>query len=278
VINERKIFFKKTLILSQVREALAAHNPGKIDWITFVGSGETTLQKGLGSMISGIKEFTDIPIAVITNGSLLYMPDVRQELLAADAVLPSLDAGNPILYHRINRPHPALTFERLIEGLIAFRKEYQGNLWIEVMLLGGINNDEKSLREIASYLKKINPDEVHIVQPTRPPAEIWVKPPDQEGLLRAHAILGEVAKIIMPAQGSFDLSGEDDLGEAILGIITRHPMKESELIEALSKWSDGDVREILNQLAESGRAQIVTRQNVRFWSASDSFYANSRHR
>ena len=278
VTNERRTFFKKEVILGQVKEALESHKPGDIDWITFVGSGETTLQKGLDEMINGIKEFTDIPVAVITNGSLLYRPEVRHELLVADAVLPSLDAGNPSLYRCINRPHPACTFERLVDGMVAFREEYQGHLWVEVMLLKDVNDDEVSLGEIAEYLEKINPEEIHVTQPTRPPAETWVKPPDEAGLERAHTIFGGVAKIILPAKGSFDLSSDENLLESIVGIITRHPMKESELIDTLSKWSSDEVRETLNQLVESGRAQLVTRSSVRFWSASEAYYANSKHR
>mgnify|MGYP003931424615 CR=1 FL=1 len=277
VTNERRTFFKKEVILGQVKEALDSHKSGDIDWITFVGSGETTLQKGLDEMINGIKAFTDIPVAVITNGSLLYMPEVRHELLDADAVLPSLDAGNPSLYRRINRPHPACTFERLVNGMIAFREEYQHHLWIEVMLLKDVNDDEDSLREIAEHLEKINPDEIHVTQPTRPPAETWVKPPDETGLERAHIILGSVAKIILPAKGSFDLSSDENLLESIVGVITRHPMKESELVDALSKWSSEEVRDTLKQLAESGRAQRVTRGGVQFWSASEAYYANSKH-
>ncbi|MEA3326302.1 MAG: radical SAM protein, partial [Chloroflexota bacterium] len=217
------------------------------------------------------------PVAVITNGSLLYMPEVRHELQAADAVLPSLDAGNAVLYRRINRPHPSLTFERLTNGLIAFRKTYKKKLWIEVMLIGGVNDTENALRELAAWMEQIQPDEVHVLQPTRPPAEAWVKPPDEAGLERAHKILGETAKIILPAQGTFDLSYDEDLIKAITGIITRHPMKEPELVDALNQWGPQIVRETLQQLAESGRAQTVTRAGERFWSASGAYYAQTKH-
>jgi wyosine [tRNA(Phe)-imidazoG37] synthetase (radical SAM superfamily) len=275
--TERRTNFKDDDILAEVDEALSAHKPGEIDWVTFVGSGETTLHAGLGEMIRGVKALTDIPVAVITNGSLLYMPELREELLAADAVLPTLDAGNPTLYRRINRPHPSLTFERLTGGLIAFRQEYKNKLWLEVMLVRGVNDTEEALKEIAGWLIKIKPDEVHVVQPTRPPAETWVKPPDEEGLRRANAILGETSKIIMPAMGSFDFSGEADLVEAIVGIITRHPMRESELIDTLPEWSCKDVSETLRLLQESGKAQIVTREGVRFWSTSEAYYSQEKN-
>jgi len=275
--TERRKNFGVLEILSEVQEALDAHSPGEIDWVTFVGSGETTLHAGLGEMIKGVKSMTDIPVAVITNGSLLYLPDIRQELCTADAVLPSFDAGNAVLYRRINRPHPSLTFERLTSGLIEFRKVFKKKLWLEVMLIGGVNDTEDALLELAEWLKKIQPDEVHLVQPTRPPAEIWVKPPDDEGLERAYQILGKSARILLPAEGDFDLSFDEDLIKAITGIITRHPMKESQLVDTLQQWSPENVRETLQQLEESGRAQTVTRAGERFWSASGAYYAQSKH-
>lgn len=276
--TERRYNYPNFEVLSQLRDSLDAHQPGEIDWITFVGSGETTLHAGLGEMIQGVKGMTDLPVAVITNGSLLYMPEVQEELKAADAVLPSLDVGNAILYRRINRPHPSLTFESLTSGLIDFRKVYDHQLWVEVMLVRGLNDTTEALVEIAEWMKRIQPDEVHVVQPTRPPAEEWVQPPDADGLERAHQILGEIAKIVLPAQGDFDLSYDQDLIKAITGVITRHPMKESELTDALSRWAPSEVRETLQNLAESGRAQIVTRGGVRFWSASDAYYGHSKHR
>ncbi len=274
MINLRKDYYPPDEIVDEVQTALDAHKPGEIDWVTFVGSGETTLHASLGALIRRVKSLSSLPTAVITNGSLLYLPEVRQELAAADAVLPTLDAGNAELYRKINRPHPDITFEKIVAGLTAFRKEYSGRLWVEVMLIAGLNDTEEALKQIADLLGQIQPDEVHILLPTRPPAEPWVHPPDEEGLLRARAILGSAARVLNPAAGVFDLSGSASLVDAIIGIITRHPMKEGELLETLAQFSQGEVLNTLHELKESGRAQIVNRYGVRFWSASPIFYPN----
>jgi wyosine [tRNA(Phe)-imidazoG37] synthetase (radical SAM superfamily) len=202
----------------------------------------------------------------------LYLPEVREELSAADAILPTLDAGNAKLYRKINRPHPEITFERLVDGLVAFRKEYQGKLWVEVMLVRGLNDTEAALREIVAVLERVQPNEVHINLPTRPPVETWVQPPDEEGLMRALAILGEIARVVHPAEGSFDLSGFESVVDAIVSIITRHPMNEAELRRALEKWTPGQVDKALEELSSSGRAQVVKRYGARFWSASPAHY------
>ena len=274
VVNERKDYYPPEEILDEVHQALETHKPGEIDWVTFVGSGEPTLHAGIGWLIRQVKGMTDLPVAVITNGALLYLPEVRQDLLPADAVLPSLDAGTAKLYRQINRPHPEITLERLLEGLTAFRRVYEGKLWIEVMLVRGLNDTEEALRAIASTLQKIGPDEVHINLPTRPPVETWVKPPDEEGLMRASAILGDIAKVVHPAEGTFDLSSYDNVLDAIVGIITRHPMRQDELERALTQWAPGQVEQSLAALEASGQAQLVERYGVRFWSAAPSLYPN----
>jgi len=270
--NQRKEYFPTQDILGEVRSALEAHKPGEIDWVTFVGSGEPLLHNCMGTMIQGVKKLTKLPVAVITNGSLLYLPDVRKELLSADAVLPTLDAGNAILYRKINRPHPEVTFRRLVEGLVDFRKEYQGMLWIEVMLVDGLNDTPAALQEIARILERIKPDAIHINMPTRPPVESWVRPPEPEGLMQALAILGNIAEVVHPAEGSFDLSGYKHPQDAILSIITRHPMRQEEIEHTLSLWTPGQVHQVLVDLEASGRAQIVERLGVKFWSASPSHY------
>ena len=275
--NERKEYVPQEVILAQVQAALASHPPEEIDWVTFVGSGEPTLHSGLGELICQVKSLTEKPVAVITNGALLYRPEVRRELWTADAVLPSLDAGNRQLYRKINRPWPELTFERQLEGLSAFRREYTGKLWVEVMLVKGLNDTEEALREMATALAAIQPDLIHLGLPTRPPAEAWVRPPDEDGLMRAHAILGEISKVVHPAAGSFDLSGYNSLAEAVMAIITRHPMREDELIKTLERWSSSESGTVLDNLIASGQAQVIARYGIRFWCAASSFFPDASH-
>jgi wyosine [tRNA(Phe)-imidazoG37] synthetase (radical SAM superfamily) len=265
-------------IVEEVRRALEASRAGEVEWVTFVGSGEPTLHERLGWMIRQIKAITKAPVAVITNGSLLYLPEVRKEVSPADVVLPSLDAGADSLYRVINRPHPTFTFDRLVDGLVKFRRGYSGKLWIEVMLVKNLNDSDAALKDLATVLSHIEPDEVHISLPLRPPAEPWVEPADQGGLARAAAILGTVARILPPIPEGVDLSASDDLVDAIVAVISRHPMEEEELLRTLERWRPGDVCEVLGKLGTSGRAQVVTRFGRRFWSASGARYGGDGDR
>lgn len=278
LVGERGELAPAAEIVQEVHAALQAHRPGEIDWITLVGSGEPTLNDRLGWMIRKVKAMTDTPVAVITNGSLLYRADVREELRAADAVLPSLDAGTSSLYCAINRPHPWFTFDRLLDGLESFRREYAGKLWIEVMLVKDLNDGEAALEGIAAILSRIHPDEVHLSLPLRPPAEPWVEPADQFGLERAESILGAVSRILPPIPKGTELSGSDDLVEAIIGVISRHPMEEGDLLETLGRYAPAEIRDVLSKLGTSGRAQVVTRSGKRFWSSSAVRYGREGDR
>ncbi|HEY84502.1 MAG TPA: radical SAM protein [Chloroflexi bacterium] len=276
LVNERNPYFPSEDILAEVEAALKSHAPDEIDWLTFVGSGEPTLHSDIGRLIRGVKAMSNKPVAVITNGALLYTAKVQHALASADAVLPTLDAGSAELYHRINRPYPTLTFERLIRGLIIFRRAYSGKLWVEVMLARGLNDTEAALRDIAAALRRIQPDEVHINLPTRPPVETWVQPPDEEGLLRARAILGNIARVVAPIEGTFDLSGYESAVDAIVAIITRHPMRQEQLEETLARWTPGKVRRALADLEAGGQAQIIDRYGIRFWSAAPAHFPETR--
>ena len=273
LINERREYFPRADILAEVKTALALHASGSIDWVTFVGSGEPTLHSGIGWLIREVKKLTSLPVAVITNGSLLDLPEVRTELAPADAVMPTLDAGTPELYRKINRPHPALSYQRLVSGLQAFRADYSGQLWIEVMLVQGLNDDEAALQALAQVMRSIKPDQIHLLLPERPPVEVWVRPADEEAIMRASAILGAVAPVVHPhGDGHFDLSGFENPLDAIVAIITRHPMREDQLRRALAHWTPGEVDEALAVLLRSGRAQRLKRYGVIFWSAAPAHY------
>jgi wyosine [tRNA(Phe)-imidazoG37] synthetase (radical SAM superfamily) len=276
LIHERREYYPRSEILDEVKAALANHQSGEIDWVTFVGSGEPTLHSSIGWLIRQTKKLTDLPVAVITNGSLLYQPDVRQELASADVVMPSLDAGTARLFRQLIRPHPEASFDRLVNGLIAFRQVYSGKLWVELMLMRGLNDNVEALQAIAAILRRLDPDEVHINLPTRPPAETWVEPADEEGLMRARAILGEIAKVIHPTEGSFDLSGCASVTDAVIAIITRHPMRQEELERSLTRWAPDRVTEALAELVATGRAQVVERLGVRFWSAAPARYPDEK--
>lgn len=265
---ERGEYAPRLKLLAEVEQALAASRPGEIDWVTFVGSGEPTLHSSLGWMLRQVKALTDLPVAVITNGSLLYLPEVRDELSAADAVLPTLDAGNAWLYRQINRAVPRFTFDRLVEGLYRFRQAYLGKLWIEVMLIQGMNDTPEVLHELALILEVIKPDQVHITLPLRPPAEAWVRPSNVDGLRRAEEILGKIAPVAIPEVTEVHAVRMGDLEETLLSVVTRHPMREEELLILFSRWSADEVHAALDDLASRCEVQAVERNGLRFWSAA----------
>lgn len=280
---ERGVYVEPEAILSELRGFLARcnggdgagdqgdgtqgarhHGAGDIDWITIVGSGEPTLNAGLGDLIAEVKALTRLPLAVITNGSFLFDPTVRAELANADAVLPTLDAGTQELYRRINRPHSRFTLRQHLDGLAEFRSEYPGRLWLEVMLVAGLNDGTAALEATARGVQAIGPDEVHLSLPERPPCESWVRPADEAALTRAQAILGDVARVLHPALGRFELGGQASLPEAVEGVVTRHPMRETELLRTISSAAPDQARTLLERLEQDGRVHIVERYGVRF--------------
>jgi wyosine [tRNA(Phe)-imidazoG37] synthetase (radical SAM superfamily) len=271
--NERREFFPPAGILAEVQAALDKHQPGDIDYITIVGQGEPLLSAGLGQLIGEIQALTTIPVAVITNGSLLFRPEVRAEVSLADVVIPTLDAADEATFRRINRPWPELKITEIIEGLITFRKVFAGRLWVEVMLVKGVNDSEETLTGMANALRRIRPDQVHLNVPLRPPAESWAEIPDNDGLIRATAILGEVAPIITPAEGEFGLTGDMPVADAIVQIIRRHPIQENNLLEILNSRQPDQVQEMLASLESGGQARRHTYRGQIFWEYAGGKFA-----
>ena len=163
----RKSWMPVDEIIAELKNKLLT----KPDFITLSGSGEPTLYSDCGLLIEKIKQITDVPVAVITNGSLLFMPQVREDLKRADVVMPTLVAGDEETFKKINRPTPEITFDKMLQGLIDFRREFTGKYWLEVFIIAGLNDSDEQIDKIAKCIDKIRPDKVQINTVTRPPAE-----------------------------------------------------------------------------------------------------------
>lgn len=164
-ITDLTNYYSVDEIIYELKEALL--NNKNIDYITFTGSGEPTLYKDLKKLIYEIKQITDIPVCIITNGSLLYKQEMRSNLLLADLIIPSLDAGNEETFKLIDNPNKEIDFDKMVEGLIEFKKVFKGEYWLEIFLLKGINDNEVELDDIIKIVKKIKPDRIQLITATR---------------------------------------------------------------------------------------------------------------
>lgn len=169
----------------------------KIDYITISGSGEPTLHKGLDKIIKAIKKISKnkYPVCVITNSSLLYRKKVRQELKEVDLIVPSLDAATPSVFQKINRPCKGITFEKIVKGLITLRKEYKGRIWLEIMLIGGINDTLSQAEKFKKIIGKIKPDKIQLNTPVRP-AGVKISLPGPKRLKKIQNILSAGTEVI----------------------------------------------------------------------------------
>jgi len=263
--NERRNYFPKEEIIAEMREAIE-QNEKKIDYLTFVGSGEPTLYKDLEELILKAKELSKNPISVITNGALLYNSEVAKALMLADVILPSLDAGDSQLFIKINRPHPSLKYNDIIQGLIEFKKRFKGKLWLEVMIIKGVNDSNENLLKIKEKIDLIKPDRIDINFPIRPPTENWVKIPDKSIIPLLIEIFDDIYDITFPEKGKFDFYSLD-FEKEVLSIIERHPMRQEQIIETFST-EDFNQKEILQRLKALEYRKMIKRiiyNNEIFW-------------
>ncbi len=251
--NTRQMFFDLDHILAEFREFLKKDVP--FDVVTIVGEGEPTLYLGLGELIEQVSALTDRPVAVITNGALLYDEAVRRELSLADLVLPTLDAFDEGMFKSINRPHGELEFQRVLDGLIRFAREYKGQLLLELMLIKGVNDDDASLEHYRQLLRQISYDRLYINTPVRPPAEEGVAAVDPETMQRAVETLGGISIDLLESSG-FHSEIQDD-GEAIMSIIKRHPMNQHEIESFLKGRGRKDPGDLMDQLRREPAIAVI---------------------
>ena len=261
----RKDFFPKEQIMAEMEKAIRRHEE-KTDFVTFVGSGEPTLYKSLKALILHAKTITKKPICVITNGSLLFVSKVQEALLLADVILPSLDAGDNKNFIKINRPHPTLKFDAIIEGLVDFRRKYEGKFWIEVMVMKGINDCKGDLMKIKEKIDLIKPDRIDINVPIRPPTEQWVSIPDRGIIPLLKEIFGKYYDMNYPEFGEFDISSTN-FEQEFLAIIQRHPMRQDQILKTFSTpyFTEMDILKNLQSLESKEKIKKWLYNDQIFW-------------
>ncbi len=253
MINNRKMFLPINDIIGEFNDVILKNIV--FDVVTIVGEGEPTLYSGLGEIIENIKLRTDKPVAVITNGALLYDSQVRRELYKADIILPTMDAYDITSFKLINRPHKSITFEDVSKGLVEFSRNYKGQLWIEIMLIDNINSDENSLKEYSKILKNITFEKLYLNTLVRPPAKAGLKAVNNERMKYAADLLGGISIDLLVSEG-FHSEIKDDF-EAILSIIKRHPMNQHEIESFLQIRKCADIENILQRLKRDERVAII---------------------
>lgn len=251
--NNREEFFSLDDIMDEFRDYIKSDVD--FDVVTIVGEGEPTLYSRLGDLIIEIQKLVQKPVAVITNGALLCRADVRSELMNADIVLPTLDAFDSERFRNINRPHKSLSFKDIYSGLVEFSNSYEGELWMEIMIMDGVNDDRQSLEKIKDLLENVKCSRIYINTPVRPPAESWVKQSSPESIKLAVKILGGISIEMLDSEGFF--SEDENDYNAILGIIKRHPMNQHEITGFLTSRNCADIEGIFKRLSEDDSVQII---------------------
>ena len=248
---ERKEWVPLGAVLAELKDKITS----RPDYITLSGSGEPTLFSHIAELIKAIKDLTDIPVAVITNGSLLWQVEVRADLGQADLILPSLDAGSETVFRKINRPHPQITFNRLMEGLTALRREYQGAYWLEVFMLKGLNTFEEELKNIADCILQIKPNRIQLNTVSRPPTEESALAVDQQQLQRIAEKfrdlgLSQTVEIITGRTDHTKAGEFKGRSEDILTMLKRRPCTVADIARGLSMHVNEVVKYVESMTAE----------------------------
>ena len=263
---ERGAFYGVEEIIQSVKEKVEqVREKGEpIDYLTFVPDGEPTLDANLGREIELLQPL-GIKIAVITNGSLIWREDVREDLARADWASLKVDSTRVADWRRINRPHRALELAVILDGMLEFANTYRGELVTETMLIEGINDNDDQVREVADFLTQLRPARSYLSIPTRPPAEHWAQPPGEEVINRAYQILGksvdQVEYLIGYEGNAFAFTG--DVQEDLLSITAVHPMREEAVSEFLKRaradWA------AVHTLIEQDQLVETEHEGVRFY-------------
>jgi len=264
----RQRFYDPDEIMGELRASPALGV--EADYITFSGSGEPTLSADIGFLIREVKKLTSIPVALLTNGSLLGDAEVRKELAAADLVVPSLDAARPETFERLNRPAKGLTLERVLSGLRQFSHEFLGKLWLEVLLVAGMNDSGGDVDALVEVIPTLRIDKVQLNTVVRPPASSSARPVPRERLEAIRARLGRIVEteIVVPSVLPARHVG-GDAGRVLLDLVARRPCSGEELALTLG-MSEAELAEEIAPLLSQGLVEKVEFQGQVHYQATSS--------
>lgn len=237
------------------------------DYITFSGSGEPSLNSRIGDIISFIKQKkANIPVAVLTNGTLLSQKQVRQELLKADVVLPSLDAANISSFQKINKPHKSLSIDSYIQGIIDFSKEFKGKIWLEVLIIPDYNDDKRNLDLLKEAIIKIKPHSIQLNTLDRPGVIEDIRAASRIELEHIAKYWGlNNVEIIASAQSRKDTkSYRDDIETAILETLFRRPCTVDDLVNLLGSHIN-EINKYLDVLEAENKIEVVRQERGLFY-------------
>ena len=261
----RKKHFDPCTILGQIKKATSSGK--RIDTITFSGSGEPTLNVLIGNLIREIKNTTTIPVAVLTNSTLLTHKSVRQALSRADIVVPSLDAASQVIFDRMNRPHASLKIAKVIEGLKAFRQEFRGKIWLEILFVKGVNDSPDHLRKLKKAIDGIDPDKIQLNTVVRPPAEKSAQSLRFDELEKIRDFFGKKAEVVAEFEKIPHVPASSNLKEAILAMVRRRPVTLADMSMALGKHKN-ELTPYCNALQEEGKIRLVIHKSKKFYKSN----------
>ncbi len=249
---------KEWVLLDEVLRELQARLSSRPEYITLSGSGEPTLFSRMGELITRIKALTDIPVAVLTNGSLLWREEVRRQLLNADLVIPSLDAGDEAMFQAVNRPHRDITFNKMVNGLIDFRCEYQKAYWLEVFIMKGYTATESEVTKLAKWARLIKPDRIQLNTVTRPATDKTAVGVSREALRSFADFFSPSAEVIADF-GSIHKQAEF-IGnrDEILNMLRRRPCSIGDIADGLKLHPN----EVVKYIEELSVRNLVNRSLV----------------
>lgn len=266
---ERQLFVPPERVVQDLHRFFADH-PGGADVLTLSSAGEPTLYAALGQLLGMIKkDFPELPLVVLTNGSLLWDPSVRKDLQVADRVVPSLDAVTPGVFRQINRPCGGLEIQRVLEGLYAFRREYGGQLHLEILLVLQVNDHSDELRELAKVVHRLNPDRIELNTVARPPAFPGIMGLTAEAMKSACSFFPpSKTQVIGTFRGESASGPMSHLEQRILELVGRRPCVPVEMAHALGV-SEADVRQAIQDLLDTHSVKACRHGEKLFYAARD---------